>query len=104
MHRFKIGQKVVAIRDHSKRLYIKGKTYTIETLWSCQNCFVEGVSLSEVGGTVKSRCVGCGAISIDRLTFFESSFAPLQSTSDACQYKLKVSIPELITIKEYQEQ
>lgn len=93
MSRFKIGQKVVALVDDTKPVYFK-----------------KGDTL-----TVRGHCKGFRGFSstteVDGLYFEESPeaydaryFAPLENIADAIEYRLKVSIPELIEIKEVQHQ
>lgn len=110
MARFKIGQKVVAIRANSTNNITKGNIYTIEGFNCCPKCGDTNVFLIEKKKVysyitcVKSRG-GCGHVDLNaRDRYDEKLFAPLANTADAIEYKMKVSIPELIEIKETQLQ
>lgn len=109
-HRFKVGQKVVAILSHRGGFFNKGDVLTVHSLTCCENCGLPGVTVAEITEITNVSCTGwvlkgCGHVTNNvRMMFMEKCFAPLSSTSEACEYKMKVSIPELLTIKEYQEQ
>lgn len=106
MSRFKIGQKVVAIKDHSQGVFKKGDEFIVDGFTCCPSCGNPCIYLNGKTEVVKWHCrpMGCGANYILRESFSEFMFAPLQNNADAIEYKISVSIPELITIKEYQNQ
>lgn len=100
MHRFKVGQKVVAIRNSDT--WKSGQVFTVEFLSCCIKCGEPNIKLTELNG-IGVNCCACDT-RLNHHEFHERNFAPIQSTTDAIEYKMKVSIPELITLKQYQEQ
>lgn len=106
MHRFKVGQKVVAIINgaHIK----KDKIYTVSRLLCCPNCGFTFISVEEITTIINSFCGACNhnrhKDNFEPHNCSEKLFAPLQNNADAVEYKLKVSIPELTEIKELQNQ
>lgn len=106
MHRFKAGDKVVAVRDHSQKDFLKGQIYTILSLGCCSNCGYETVVLSEISYiSIVQRCdQGCNHRVYNKVRMYGArNFAPLQNNADAIEYRLNVSIKEL-EVKEYQNQ
>lgn len=111
MARFKIGQKVVAIRSHTDGSFKKGVVYILDGFSSCPNCGAQTIHLKGYEERINFVCNhhygGCNmAVTARnvRSMFFIESFAPLHFSADAIEYKLKVSIPELTEIKETQLQ
>lgn len=105
MSNFKIGDKVICVREHSRGWVTKGKEYIIDGFSCCPNCnqalvFLKGHN--EIR-PMKLRCcqisVGCV-----RQFFAASLFEKPISLSACIEYKLKVSIPELVELKELQNQ
>ena len=109
MHRFRIGQKVVALYNHSLGRFKKGDEFTVESLTCCPSCGTNFIILSELKKIVNSECngkrfSGCGFTQLRvRQRYNEICFAPLQNNADAIEYRLNVSIKEL-EVKEYQNQ
>ena len=105
MSRFKIGQKVVALTANATGELVKGKTYEVCGFSACKGC---GEPTIYLVGMVRRAGIShpkCGTVSETmRENYLESFFAPLQNTADAIEYRLSVSIPELIEVKEYQSQ
>jgi len=95
MSRFKIGQKVVAIKG--TRIIIKGNTYTIDGFSCCPGCGLSTVYLLENKDICNSRCdgkSGCNYLEISvRSNWAEILFAPLSNIADVIEYRLSVSIP-----------
>ena len=108
MSKFKVGDEIVAIRTHSGGDYVKGEHYTVDGFTVCPNCGYPCIYLKGYNkiGTPGHTYKGCGWISIEKQRIFygESNFEKLMEFSDAIEYKLKVSIPELTEIKELQNQ
>lgn len=107
MHRFKVGQEVVAVRDHSQGFFKKGDEFIVDGYACCPKCGEPCIHLKGINIIDDSICNGLnGCIHRERnvrASFAESSFAPKQSLSDAIEYRLSVSIKEL-EVKEYQQQ
>lgn len=107
MHRFKVGQKVVALGDSKAGLFKKGDVMEVESLSCCPKCGTATIYLKGIYQLVTLSChvTGCGSKQIGVIpNYREISFAPLQNNADAIEYKLTVAIPELTEIKEYQNQ
>lgn len=105
MNRFKVGQKVVALKTHADGEFKKGEIYIIDGFSCCPMCGRATVYLLNHNEIVNSTCTICGHKDKEvRVNFYESNFAPIENIADAIEYKMKVSIPELIEIKEYQNQ
>lgn len=83
----------------------KGDIYTISALKCCPGCGLPTVELVEINRITNLGCYpGCQTIVNNvRSAMAETCFAPLQSNSDAIEYRLNVSIKEL-EVKEYQNQ
>lgn len=108
MHRFKVGQKVVALVNRRSTLGTvsieKGREYTVIGLTCCQSCGKPEVIIKGQNAKVMCECGKCKHESPRTASFNQDHFAPLQNNADAIEYKLKVSIPELTEIKELQNQ
>lgn len=98
MSKFRIGQKVVAIRDHSKGVFKKGDVFTVLNC-RVKECLCKSL---EVDIGIKShrynRCLICKSdlVTSSIWWFDEASFAPLQEKSD---FTFEQAI-ELVTQKE----
>ncbi len=80
MSRFKIGQKVVAIRDHSQGIYKKGDEFIVDGFNCCPGCGLQCIFLKGKNSVGGSACTICGIIDEKvRESFGERNFAPLQS-------------------------
>lgn len=105
MPRFKIGQRVVAIRDHSQGLFKKGDEFIVDGFMCCPKCGEPCVYLTEFNdiedGFKHSAC-GFRIFEPTRVGYAESSFAPLHNHGEAIEYRLSVSLPELTEIKKEQ--
>jgi len=105
---FSPGQKVIALKTHTSEAgtlnIIKGHQYTIGNLSCCPKCGWPTVSVTEVNYNTRMEHQDCGHVYNSELVFLEGWFAPLSTTSDAIEYKLTVSIPELTEIKRIKEQ
>lgn len=104
MARFKIGQKVVAIVDNRSGAFKRGDVFTVDGFSCCPYCGLPTLFLKEKTDIViVARSCGRQSHNV-REEFAERAFAPLANISDAIEYKMKVSIPELTEIKETQLQ
>lgn len=104
MSRFKLGQRVVAVRTNNANNIIKNSEYIVDGFGCCSTCgepciYLKGfdriATLTHNGGHKEART---------REKYLERNFAPLSNISDAVEYRLSVSIPELTEIKELQNQ
>jgi len=86
MCNFRIGQEVVAIRDHSLKFFMKGQIFTIIGL-SEAKCFC-GDALVNIGyrsSNTGQICNDCGHVwqNVNGDTWFShTAFAPLQTDSE----------------------
>lgn len=108
MHRFKVGQKVVALETvrstYNDTGIYKGQVYEVSGLCCCEKCGKERIMIK--GETVKLRvvCLRCNYGHESIVALDQNYFAPIENIADAVHYKLTVAIPELTEIKEYQNQ
>lgn len=103
---FKKGDKVIAVKDHRQGHFKKGDEFSVDSFECCPSCGIQCISLVGIDKRGYAKCLKCNHISNGiRRAFFELAFftKPL-SLSDAVEYKLKVSIPELTKIEEPQLQ
>lgn len=103
MSRFKLGQRVVAIVNQSQGVFKKGDEFVVDGFACCSQCGSPCINLVGFDRIVNSICE-CRQKKIIREMYTEKLFAPLSNISDAIEYRLSVSIPELTEIKELQNQ
>lgn len=109
MSKFKFGDEVVAIKGCGQPIK-KGNHYIIDGFACCPNCGMACVYIkgfNRVGILICSnaeRTSGCGYESKERENYDEATFEKLISLAETTEYRLRVSIPELIEIKEPQLQ
>lgn len=103
MHRFKVGQKVVAVKSHSGGEFKIGDIFIVDELNCCCKCGLSTICLNGKDEYCIVVC-SCNYTGAGREHYTEMCFEPIQNISDAVEYKMKVSIPELTEIKEYQNQ
>lgn len=96
MSKFYIGQKIVAIKDHSQGKFKKGDEFTVFGFGNTCSC---GVICIDIGiKTVNSdlRCTTCGVVDTN-LTgihyFNETSFAPIELSSTTFEDVIKENLP-----------
>jgi len=84
MSRFKIGQRVVAVKDHSQGEFKKGDEFIVDGFSCCENCGKQRINLLGFDSPTTIRCKnGCDHIgSYKRIEFSKYLFAPLQSFGD----------------------
>lgn len=101
MSRFKIGQRVVAVRSHKLGDFKKGDEFIIDGFGCCPKCGIACVYLKGMDKEADIDCSACGneSVIIGRVLYREECFAPLTSLSDAIEYRLKVSEPELEALR-----
>jgi len=110
MSRFKIGQEVIALHSWLQCGILKDEHYIVDGFVCCKQCGRPYIYIKNVDVVANTHCSsaddkdGCGYSTKERANFSETAFAPLQNFSDAVEYRLSVSIPELIEVKEYQNQ
>ena len=102
MHRFKVGQEVVAIKNHQQGDFKKGDEFIVDGLTCCPKCGryrIQLIGFYRIVNTFHGDG-GCNYVTENvRESFAEIAFVPKQSLSDAIEYRLSVSIPELTEIK-----
>jgi len=101
MSRFKIGQRVVAVINHSDDSFIKGREYIVDGFSCCDNCGRPYICLRGFNEIVRTQDFkGCNHLNNPRRqSYYENAFAPLSNIADAVEYRLSVSIPELTEVK-----
>lgn len=102
MSRFKIGQKVVCVKNHSMKAVIKGKIYNI---LGYDDCGCNGVDIGLTDPSVVAhiklyRCYSCNKYSTNTSWFIsESLFAPIQEDGSTAELNLCIEEFELETIE-----
>lgn len=87
---FYVGQRVVAIQDHSQLDFKKGDEFTVHSVsYGCCGWDVTiGITINHVGLWV---CVRCSNKSIilkgDEIKYAASRFAPITSTFQSIEYR-----------------
>ena len=102
---FKVGQKVVCVKDHSMGIVKKGQIFKVwDTEYCCMPCIDIGIDInSEVLGT---KCKYCGHISFKNM-LDSRLFAPLKT--DTChneileKFKSPEEQPDIIQIPHEEE-
>ena len=102
---FKVGQKVVCVKDHSMGIVKKGQIFTVlDTENCCVQCIDVGVDIdSKYIGT---RCRFCGHLSFKNM-LFSRLFRPLQT--DTChdeileKFKSPEEQPDIVQIPHEEE-
>lgn len=80
--KFYVGQRVVAIEDHSQGAFKKGNTFTVTSVIAgcCSWEITIGIVPDETFAEALIECTGCGRVQHDEYTewrFMEDSFAPI---------------------------
>ena len=98
MSRFKIGQRVVAIRDHSKGEYKKGDEFIVEGFDCCPGCGLPCLFLDSKRRATESSCNICRTVEFDvRESYGERNFAPLQSFGEQIEESISKEAEEFAT-------
>ena len=97
MSRFKIGQRVVAVKSNPSGNIVKGKEYTIDGFSSCINCGEPSVYLLGYDTIIISTHGGCGHSAIEREKYLECRFAPLQSFGEQIEESISKEAEEFAT-------
>ena len=84
---FSIGQEIIALRTHSKNIFIKGDILIVRNIKpaSC-NCFQFCVDIGHTHTVKKMHCSKCGMsiINEDEIYWFaNNNFAPLESVEES---------------------
>jgi len=77
---FKIGQKVICIKSHSKNLVTKGNTYTITNSYNL-NCGCRVVSVGILSNGLYAKCTTHNTRTLkntNEYSFLASLFAPIE--------------------------
>lgn len=107
MSRFKIGEKVIALtnpKDRTCQPRKRGEIYPVLDIMFCCKCGEEKINIvGSIDHTVfgkHNRC-SCGSRILNYGLYWTAvkHFAPLTSLSDAIEYRLKVSEPELEALR-----
>lgn len=109
MTKFKIGETVIARHSNISGEIVKGKEYIVDGFTCCSGCGIPCLYLKGMTRIANLICGnshhGCGYKKLHtRECYAESCFEKPISLAETTEYKLKVSIPELIEIKEPQLQ
>ena len=105
MSKFKLGDKVIAIKNHSKGDYKVGDEFIVTGFSCCPGCGEPTIRISGKDEIVNSSCRICKFLECFVVNnYFETSFEKPISISECIEYKLKVSLPELTELKELQNQ
>jgi len=92
---FYVGQKVVAIKNHSEGVFKKGDTYVVEELIQCV-CGILYLSIGIIFQTPmhlqKPKCTKCGHKYPPQKHLFHDSknFAPLEEYSDSMSIAMQL--------------
>jgi hypothetical protein len=98
MSRFKIGQRVVAVRNHSKGEFNKGDEFIIDGFACCPKCGIRCVYLFGKNDDCGSQCTNCNTHYITiRECYGESIFAPLQSFGEQIEESISKEAEEFAT-------
>lgn len=105
---FKVGEKVVAVETTTKPFgkITAGQTYVVTNVRYCEACGIQAVAIGQISpGVYNSKCF-CGTKKLNQLEnwWHSGRFTRPISLSSCIEYKLKVSLPELVELKELQNQ
>ena len=103
---FKVGQKVVCIKNHRANLVRRGEIYTVLRIDRCCKQIINtGVPLRP--GILHSKCPDCDTIHYHEMMFAARLFAPIKS--DTChneiieKFKSPEEQPDIIQIPHEEE-
>lgn len=106
MSKFNIGQRVVAVRDHSQGFYKKGQQFNIHGIRppDCK-CLVYSIDIGikTTSSLDRSWCPRCDVINIvndNKHWFFEDAFAPIEPRSVEIDEAIIQQAKELINVRE----
>jgi len=101
MSKFKLGEKIVAIKNHYAGRFKIGDIFIVDGFACCPKCGTQGIFLKGLNPNMSgTKCVPCNIIISEPLNCYrESNFEKLISLGETTEYRLKVSIPELTEIK-----
>ena len=98
-----IGQKIVAIKDHSQGMFKKGDTFVIKGLRNCIcKCEIVEIDINIRDNSNMWECPVCkmdGIEYTDIYWFHEDMFKPLEEATDENELE-KIDISELTKILE----
>ena len=98
MSRFKIGQRVVAVKDQSQGRFKKGDEFTIDGFTCCPHCGIQCVYLDERTKIIRSLCGICdNRYNAGRQNYAERLFAPLQSFGEQIEESISKEAEEFAT-------
>lgn len=86
---FYIGQKVVAVKDHSRKIFKKGDEFTVLNVLRACKCGVWFVDIGIAGVSRVGRCSDCGRDipnGSDAWLIAASMFAPITSTFQSISF------------------
>lgn len=89
MSKFYIGQKIVAIKDHSQGIFKKGDEFTVLGITRC--CGYDGYDLIEIyvnDGNIGTKCTKCNFVHYGDW-FCESCFAPIELSTTTFEDVIK---------------
>jgi len=101
---WKIGDEIIAIINHSQGHFKIGDKFIIDGFTCCEGCGEPCVYLKGRNRQSISNCVSCNNQTKKQINYASSCFQKPISLSSCIEYKLKVSIPELVELKELQNQ
>lgn len=92
MSKFYIGQKVVAIRDHSQGVFKKGDEFTVLDLKQCCNYNLIKVNANNYMGITKCNC---GFVFNDEF-YYDICFAPIELSETTFEEVIKQINPKTV--------
>lgn len=95
---FKIGQKVVCVKTHSKGLVKKGQIYTILEVYVCPSCGLIHFDVGIDGSYIDNwKCTPCGyVIKTDKWYMCYRLFRPLETTKQVSYQEIIQKFPSPI--------
>lgn len=90
MSKFYIGQKIVAIKDHSQGIFKKGDEFTVRNI--IKSCCSYNVDIGIRRYHNTQSCVYCGKVyykNTDTVTFDECCFAPIELSTTTFEDVIK---------------
>lgn len=109
MSKFKFGETVVAKLNLMKGDEVvskKGDEHIVDGFACCPKCGHSAINIQAFPfkANVDLNCCNGGSLHDVRPLFSEDSFEKPISLFEGISYRMKVTIPELVKIKEYQNQ